>query len=514
MMRRIAFAGFQHETNTFAPGEAGRREFQMTDSWPGLLLNDAVTAGTHGLNLPIAGAIAAAKEMGNIDAVPILWCAAEPCGTVTDDAFDWITEQILNGLQKAGPVDGLYLDLHGAMVTQSHDDGEGELLARIRAVVGPDLPIGVSLDLHANISPAMVRAATLITVYRTYPHLDMAETGARCIRRLLNTLDGSRPAAAFRQAQFLVPLHAQTTSAEPAMGLYRQIELLDDGGGVFAELALGFTASDVHDCGPSVLAYADTTTEADALADKVMDALNAAEGQFDTTLLSAEEAVAAAMSFKTDQAAVIADVQDNPGAGGTSDTTGLLRELINAGAQNALVGIMHDPAFAMYAHRVGVGAVFDARLGGRSGIPGGCPVEGSFKVEALSDGQIQYAGEMYGGGTADIGLSCLVALVDTRADIRILVSSKRVQCLDRAFFTEFGVDPSRASIVCVKSTAHFRADFEPIAGKILNAAAPGAFACRLDEVPFRYLRAGVRRTPIDECRCADLDMHDDEGLRL
>ncbi len=492
---RIAIAGFQHETNTFAPGRADPRAFQVADSWPGMLHGEEVVTGTHGLNLPIAGAVSAASELGETDLIPILWCAAEPCGPVTDEAFDWVTGRILHGLAQAGPLDGLYLDLHGAMVTESHDDGEGELLSRIRAVA-PDLLVGVSLDLHANISSRMVEMATLITVYRTYPHLDMADTGARCLEELVRAINGLRRVPAFRQAPFLVPLHAQHTGAEPCRTLYAQLGDAPSESGEYTETALGFTAGDIPDCGPSILAYAETQARADALADAALARLCAAEPHFDIQLLSPADAVRTAKAMPGAGPVVLADVQDNPGAGGTADTTGLLRALIEAHAPSALLGVLHDPDIAKRAHQSERGAGITGALGGKSGLPGQYPVEGTFRVLSLSGGQVAYTGEMYGGGTAELGPSCLLAVEDTPGDIQVVVSSERIQCLDRALFTHFGADPDRTGIICVKSTAHFRADFEPGSRGVFNVAAPGTFLCQLEDVPYRNLRPGVRLGPL------------------
>ena len=481
---RIAIAGFQHETNTFSPGQAGIEEFRMADSWPGLLQGSEVVERTRGMNLPIAGAVAAAK---GVDLVPILWCAAEPSGPVTDDAFDWISGMILDGLTKADPLDGIYLDLHGAMVTASHDDGEGALLDLIREEFR-DLPIGVSLDLHANISRRMIELADLVTVYRTYPHLDMADTGTRCMRRLCRRIGGQKLHSGFRQIPFLVPLHAQYTGMSPCEDLYGFVEQTETDD-AYCEIAMGFTAADIHDCGPSVLAYAKTPEKAQELAIDLASRVVAARSRFDTNLLTTAEAIALAQDIEGPT--VLADVQDNPGAGGTSDTTGLLHALIDAKAKGAILGILCDPEFVQRARNAGVGSTFDGELGAKAWRIGPPPVAGSYVVDALSDGNVTYTGEMYGGGIATLGPSCMVRLQHPGTDIRVVGSSIRVQCLDRALFTHFGVDPGDTQITCVKSTVHYRADFEPIAGSILNVATPGAFSCELSRADYRKLRPGV-----------------------
>ena len=482
---RIAVAGFQHETNTFAPGSAGFEQFQMADSWPGMLVGDDVITQTKGMNLPIAGACASAD---GFELTPVLWCAAEPSGPVTDDAFDRISAMILDGLKGAGPLDAIYLDLHGAMVTASHQDGEYELLRRIRQDHA-DLPIGVSLDLHANISPAFVEAATVVTIYRTYPHLDMADTGARCMKRLVRACNRQRPAHAFRQVPFLVPLHAQHTGSAPCDGLYAGLDGFD-GPDTYAEIAMGFTAADAPNCGPSVVAYADTPDQAGEIADHLFERIVAERNTFNVSMMSAEQAVALATHSEASPI-ILADVQDNPGAGGASDTTGILQALLDVEAQGALVGIICDPEFADQAHRVGAGGRLAMPLGAKQGISGAPPVAGPFRVDAISDGNVPYSGQMYGGGIASLGKSCLVRVDLPGMDIRVVVSSVRVQCLDLGLFTHFGLDPEAAQIIVVKSTVHFRADFEPIAASIICVSSPGAFPCRLASSRYSHLRDGL-----------------------
>lgn len=219
------------------------------------------------------------------------------------------------------------------------------------------------------------------------------------------------------------------------------------------------------------------------------------EGSFDCTLLSARTAVRMAMAAKADRPVVIADVQDNPGAGASSDTTTLLSALVEQEAKGAIMGLLNDPDIAQRAHRSGIGGAFSGALGGKSGFPGQRPFDGEFRVEALSDGCCSYTGRMYGGGTANLGRSAVLRIEGGDADIRVVVTSMRNQCLDLAHFTHFGLDPSHARIVCVKSTAHFRADFEPIADTVLLVAAPGAFPSRPEEMQFRRLRAGLRLGP-------------------
>lgn len=474
-MPRIAIAGFQHETNSHGIGQAGLNEFEMADSWPRLLMGPDVVSGTRGMNLPIAGFAAAALDAG-ASLHPILWCAAEPSGPVTDHAFDTISERILDGLRE-WHFDAIYLDLHGAMITQSHSDGEGALLERIRAQVGSNIPIAASLDMHANVSSRMVDHTDVICIYKTYPHLDMAETGARCWDRLLPILNGKRPVKAFCQARYVVPLNAQNTRVEPARSLYAT---LPDDPEEQVEMAFGFTAGDTPDARPSIIAHAATPDRANELANVALARLDAALPLFDYYLAKPDEAVAQAMAVQPGRPVVLADVQDNPGAGASSDTTGILRALMTAGAPATLLGLMYDPLLAAAAHAAGLGAEIEGTLGGRSGLRDDAPFSGRFRVETLSDGFVRYTGEMYGGGTATLGPSCALRLLETDADITVVVTSIRNQCLDLAQFMHFGLDPRSARIVVVKSTTHFRADFEPIAAKVIPVVAPGLFPCQVE----------------------------------
>jgi len=494
--KRIAIAGFQHETNTFAPGCAGLHEFTIADSWPELLRGQQLITVTRNLNLPIGGAITVAEQHG-IQLVPVLWCAAEPSGPVTTDAFECIAGEIENSIREAGPLDAIYLDLHGAMVTEEHHDGEAELLRRLRDGPARDTPIGISLDLHANISAQLARQATLISVYQTYPHLDMADTGAKCMQRLISCLGGLTVFTAYRQIPYLIPLHAQYTGQSPCNQLYQQLEKLADPlQREHIELALGFTAADIPDCGPSIVAAASNQARAEELADLLYREVQTAESDYDISLYRADEAVQLALASDRTKPIVIADVQDNAGAGGTADTTGLLQTLIDQRARNTIVGVMCDAETAELAHANGIGQSINTAIGAKSGLPDHAPVPGDFLVLALSDGLIAYTGEMYKGVTASIGKSCLLAYDNNPDGIQIVVSSCRTQCLDQALFTHFGVDLSRKEIIVVKSTVHFRADFESIAGQIINAAAPGAFDCDLSTVDYRNLRSGVRVGPM------------------
>src|SRR5438477_6245478 len=388
-MTRIAVGGFLHETNTFAPTKATYDALVHGGGWPRMALGANVLKTLRGINVGLAGFIEAAETEG-WELVPTIFTAATPCAHVTEDAFERIAKVIVDGIASAGRLDAVYVDLHGAMVTDHLDDGEGEILARVRKVIGKDLPLVVSLDLHANVTPQMVEHADALIAYRTYPHVDMADTGRAAAKHLALLLrTRQRFAKAFRQLPFLIPISWQCTNDQPTKGIYQKLAALESAAVPTLSFAPGFPAADFRDCGPSVFAYGKTQGDADAAADILVALIEGHEDDFNGRIYSPDEGVRHAMELaKTARKPiVIADTQDNPGAGGDSDTTGMLRALVRNKAVRAATGMIYDPQSAKAAHQAGVGATVTLTLGGKSGIPGDAPYQESFAVEQLSDGK-------------------------------------------------------------------------------------------------------------------------------
>ena len=489
---KFAVAGFQHETNTFSPIFAGLSDFVRVDGWPGLTEGPDVLSVFRPMNIPVGGFIAAAE--GEAKLVPILWASAEPSNLVSNEAFETIAAKILAGISDAMPVDGVYLDLHGAMVTEQFEDAEGELLRRVRDLAGESMPIAISLDLHANITDEMVNAADIVTVFRTYPHLDMAETGARAFNLLADAVKtGRKPKSGMKKLPFMVPIHAQCTTEPPADKLYGMLESCVSLKDPTADIALGFPPADIAQCGPAIVASGYLRESINQKLKEIEAAVVAAANEFRAELAESDEAVREAIeSGEPGRPVVLADIQDNSGAGATSDTTALLASMVACGATNAALGALFDPDAAAAAHEAGVGAEFDFALGGKFGGDENPPYEGRFKVVALSDGNFEYAGAMMGGCKASLGPTAALEVFDSRSDVRVVVTSARIQCLDRAVFSHLGINPSRLSIVAVKSTVHFRADFEPIASRVILVDAPGYNPCVLDRIDYKRLRPGVR----------------------
>jgi microcystin degradation protein MlrC len=492
-MTRIAVGGFLHETNTFAPTKATYDDFVHGGGWPGMTRGADVFKKMRHINAGLAGFIEVAEANG-WELVPTISCGASPSAHVTKDAFERIVPVIVEGIRAAGPLDAVYLDLHGAMVTEHFDDGEGEILARVRQVIGKDLPLVVSLDLHANVTPAMVEHADALIAYRTYPHVDMADTGRASARHLALLLKSKQKLAkAFRQLPFLIAISWQCTNDQPTKGIYQKLAALESDTVPTLSFAPGFPAADFPDCGPSVFAYGKTQADADTAADAIAKIIVGHEDDFDGRIYSPEDGVRLAMELaKTAQKPiVIADTQDNPGAGGDSDTTGMLRALVRNKATKAAIGVIYDPKSAKAAHDAGVGATVTLALGGKSGIPGDAPYQESFIVEKLSDGRFVAPGPYYGGRAMDMGLSAALRI----GDVRVVVSSRKAQLADQSMYRYVGIEPTEQSILVNKSSVHFRADFEPIAEKLLICAAPGAMPADTATLPWTRLRPGIRIKP-------------------
>lgn len=315
-MSRIAVAGFFHETNTFSPAAGDLAAFRRGGTMPGLTLGDDIVQKFHTFKLPVAGAISALRAHGH-QIVPAAYASAVPCGTVTTEAFETVATEIIHRLKHAGKLDGIYLDLHGAMVTEAYEDAEAELITRIRAVVGPHIPIVASFDLHANLTIDTVRALDALAIFQTYPHVDMVHTGARAAELLHRRLLREQPyASVMRKLPFLVPLHAQCTDAEPAASILREARRLASRPGVVAvEFAFGFPPADIHDCGPAVVVTAEDSATAETVSADFEASICGHECDFAVPLLEPEAAVREAELAYAGRPIVIADTQDNPGGG-------------------------------------------------------------------------------------------------------------------------------------------------------------------------------------------------------
>jgi microcystin degradation protein MlrC len=499
-MTRILIAGYQHETNTFAPSLADWAAFTRGDSFPAYVRGAEMQATLSGINIPVAGFIEAAKRHG-WRLVPSAWAGAIPSSYVTQDAFERIAAAIVEDVQVARitGLDGIYLDLHGAAVAEHAFDSEGRLISRLREVVGPDLPIVASLDLHANVTERMLRQADAMVAYRTYPHIDMAVTGERAAELMARRLRaGQRERLSAKRLPYLIPLNAQSTWMAPAHAIYDELTALDARHGTVLSFCMGFPASDFDECAPMVWGHGEAARE----AVQHLYTRAAEPTQWRPDYLDAHDAVvkALALAESASRPVVLADTQDNPGAGGDSNTTGMLHALLQQGAGKrypgqVALGLMFDPVAARAAHEAGVGAEIELALGTAvptfTGRPSDPPVRGRYKVVALADGRCTLTGPMMTGVSVKLGPSACLEI----DGVRIAVVSGKKQLLDRELLRMVDIHTEQMRLVVVKSSNHFRADFTPHASHVLVAKAAGPMAADPADLPWQRLPATIRRRP-------------------
>jgi microcystin degradation protein MlrC len=349
--------------------------------------------------------------------------------------------------------------------------------------------------------------------YRTYPHIDMAATGGRAAQLLDRLLKDRRPLyKAYRQIDFLIPLVWQCTLMEPARGIFALIEEIERGsaeagargsaaggshnqGIVSITHTPGFPPADISECGPALVVYGHDREAAEAAADRIAAVIKHREAAFAGKLYTPEEAVAEALrlSQNATKPVILADVQDNPGAGGTSDTVGILRALIAQRAKGAVIGMMVDPEAAAAAEAAGEGALLPCGVGAKIGYAGETPVEAKWRIARLGNGRFTGTGPMYGGAKFNIGPMALVT--DEDSGVSAVLAAKRIQANDKEMFRHVGIEPAEVPILVLKSTVHFRADFQPIAEEILCVRSPGAHVTDPVELPYRHLRPGIRLNP-------------------
>ena len=485
MALRVAIGGFLHESHSFAPVAARYEDFVRPGGFPPMRHGPAMLEALRGSSVAAAGMIDYLQKRGD-DVVPLLWGFASPSAPVTRQAFEAIAGQFIDLLARSNrekPLDAVLIDLHGAMMTDDFPDAEAELLRRVRVIVGDALPVLCSLDPHVNLTAEMVARCDGFVAYRTYPHVDMKETGVRVAELLMRRIMRGVPfAKAFRAVNFLTPITAQCTLVDPMKGLMAERDTLACGNAI-AELSLGFgfPYADFPGCGPALVCYADDQVSADRAADALVDHYHMRKAQFTGGVVSAREGVARAIAAPHGPI-VLADTQDNPGGGGHGDTTGLLAELIAQKATGVIVGLINDADAAAACHAAGEGAVVTFNLGGKSLPP---PLTVTACIKKLSDGIYINEGPMTRGNASDLGPT---ALIEVAPGIDVVVVTRKTQAYDRMLFKHLGVDPAHKKIVALKSSVHFRADFQPIAAEIIVLAAPGPVTADPRDLPFRNLR--------------------------
>ena len=481
---RLFLAMMSHETNTFSNVPTDRGQFETRN----LHYGGEILEAFRGTGTCVGGMIEAAGRQG-ATLVPSVAAAASPAGLVTKDIYGHVKERMLRDLKAAGPVDGVLLDLHGAMVPEGLDDGEGDLIRAVRDVVGPAVPIAATLDFHGNLSMEMVRGADLLHGYKTYPHVDMGERGVEATERLLDVI-GKRitPTAALRKPPILPPLGNQGTSWGPMRRLYDMADEMEKDPTVISiSIFAGFPHADIPDAGFGIYVVTDHDQElADRLADRLADMAWAHRHEFIHTALPVREAVAKALAAPG-KPIVLADMADNTGGGAAGDGTEVLRELVRVGARRAVVACLWDPKAVAACVTAGVGASVTLDIGGKVDDRHGAPLRVTGTVRTLSDGRFVHKGPMARGLPGRLGTT---AVLDVN-DVKVILISYRWQTLDPEMIRFVGLDPLDHKILVVKSTIHYRAAFEPLASEIIEVDAPGLSSSNLARFDFKRIRRPI-----------------------
>lgn len=491
--RRILMAGFKHETNTFSKVPATLDSFRSRV----LLYGPDVAKHFQHTKSEMAAFLDAASKNDWQSVLPI-YADATPSGKVTEDTFDHVVSTILNAISDEGPIDGVMLALHGAMVCSHTDDGDGELLSRLRAVVGPHCPIAVTLDLHANISDAMARFSTIIVPYRTYPHVDQYDIASEAADLLRRTMNGEiRPVCRVHRGALLDGIdHGRTSLPGPMTEILASAGAMMSSAGVLSiGIAAGFPWADTRDAGPSVVIVSDGICPSHlALAGQLTEHIWQSRGRHTIQTVPVGAAMAAISSAPaSDFPLLLADFADNPGGGGYGDSTVLLQAMIEGGVQNAAFGMIYDPLAVQTCIAQGLGGQVVVAIGGKTDPQYGKPLPVTGRVIAVTDGRLRLQGPMMAGVPINMGPTVVLQV----EGIEIILTSGRFQCYDRMFFEHARIDLARKSVVAVKSAHHFRAAFGPLAGRvILVDSEAGLTARNFRNLDYRNVRRPI--CPLDK----------------
>ena len=483
MTFKVLTAEFAHETNTFNKNLTGYNAFCDRTAYFGA---DAIKERGNA-NTELAGFLDCGKKFG-WEIEHVLSAAAEPAGYVTRDAFDRLGGAIVDAAKKS-KFDAILLGLHGAMVTEFDEDGEGVLLERLRAVVGPDIPIAITLDLHANVTPKMCALANIIVSYKTYPHIDMRERANQAGEILQRTLKGEiAPKTLRAHRPMLDEVNGGRTDVGPMIEWVAKSVAYEKQPGVQAvSVNSGFGNADIKDVGPTVLVTYDTKAgqaeKHQAFAESIAEEIW--EKRFDVlnNYMPVEEAAAIAKGYvRSTGPIIIADYADNPGGGGYGDSTNLLRAMLDVDLENAAFGPIVDPETAAYLHKQRVGDKVKIQLGGKTDPRfGGGPIDLTVTLKLISNGDYVGDGPMIGGLRHSFGPSAVIEI----GGMQVLVTSEPAQMLDLQQFKAFGIDPAAKSVVGLKSMQHFRAAFEPIAGKVIVCDSGALCTAYYERLPYQ-----------------------------
>ena len=492
---KCVIALMQHETNTFSPTPTTLSCFSAGVGLDLPPADDAAVAIYGEAEFAFSALYNAAFERGHDIEVPIA-AYAEPSGKVTNDAFEHIASAICDAVSRG--CDALLLDLHGAMVTESYDDGEGELLRRVRAIA-PDLPIAVALDFHTNLTATMVDNCTVIDGYRTYPHIDMYETGQRAAESLFRIVEQKiETKMVWKALPMMTHMIRQTPARQPMKDIMDQaIEAVENTALLNASIFGGFPLADIPHVSLSVLTVEPSQNFlGETLVNRLCHLAWQRRADFVFEPLPLAESIQQASQVK-EFPVVIADHGDNCGAGGNMDDMTVLAEMLEQGLSDIVAGPIWDPQAVETLIDCGEGNDFSLTLGGNTSVDSigqagfGLPCSG--KVGKITDGRFVIQGPMQTGLEVHLGRTVVVEI----AGASIVVCEKRWEPYDPGCFTHAGLDPLKCQYILIKSRQHFRAGFEELAADIILAAGPGVCSSDYSQFDFRHLARPIYPLDVD-----------------
>jgi microcystin degradation protein MlrC len=478
---RIAVAGFMHESNTFNPMATDREAFAAQSLSFGPEMLDEWREAHH----EVGGFLEAAKVEG-FEAVPLGMAWATPSGKVTDDIYEEVIGRLIESL-RGTPCDGLLLALHGAMVTQSLLDADGETVARIRKAVGPRFPIVVTLDLHGNVSQRLVEQCDATVAYRTNPHVDQRECGRRAANILVRTVQGAvRPRQVLAKPPLIVNIMVQDTSRPPLVELMDEARALEKKPGILAASLLpGFAYADVPQMGPSIIVVADNDeTLAQAEGQLIAARAWGMRERLNATLPDAAAAVAQALKAKR-LPVILVDTGDNVGGGSAADGTIILAEMLRQKATQGVV-CLYAPEEVKQCAAAGTGQTFHLKVGGKVDRLHGDPVEVSGRVVRLHDGTYTETQVRHGGRRVNhMGPT---ALVEIEGGNLLVLNTLRHPPFSLGQLTCLGIQPEKQRILAVKAAIAYKAAYAPVAGTVIEVDTPGLTAVNPERFSYKHIR--------------------------
>lgn len=485
---RVGIVAFMHESNTFSSIPTTRRHFEEGR----LDFGSALVENWRDAHHEIGGYLQSCGDR-DLEAVPILAGWATPGGPLTRETYEGILTEVLQGIDRAGRMDGMLLALHGAMVTESIDSADGETVKRIREKMGADFPIVLSLDMHANVSRPMVEYPNVTLAYRTYPHIDQRQRGVECAQLLNRILrEGARPRQAFVKLPLLIHIVRQYSEEGPMKRIFDRVrEIADSPGILSASFTPGFAYTDVPDMGASAIVVADGDK---ALAEEKVRSLAEFAFSLREELNSELPDPAAAVRAAGEAPGTVSlmDCGDNVGGGGPGDSTILLAEVLSQGIPKCCV-VLYDPESAHACAEAGEGGTVNLKVGAKTDNRHGEPVAIEGRVAKISDGRFEESEPRHGGiQFFDQGLTAVVVTSDSHT---VILNSQRVMPVSLHQLLSVGVRPEDHNILIVKGVTAPRAAYGPVSSKVIPVDTPGV--TRAGPESFEFHKRPVPLYPLE-----------------